>query len=264
MIFNLKRYFLALKRYLHWFPLALLPLAIFLLISGGRADRFTVTRVFQAPPESPVAVTTSPVDVITLHSLVLVPQDFFSEPLALAGWRRLAETDPGLADYNFHDHRVLSKALEALSLKLDDQGRLEVAYYGPDRVLGRKLVDFYMVRLLNRMRAGYYRVPEAVRAGKGFKSPEHLQISESRLHFVSHRAWWRPERATTALLVTVLPLLLLLFYIGFREFTDPSFKSGRQAARYLELPILGFIPPLDPIIKNLAEKDAATAETNPQ
>lgn len=251
---------LALRRYLHWFPLALLPLAVFLLISGGRADRFTVTRVFEAPAASPVAVTSSPVDMVTLHSLALVPQEFFSEPLALAGWRRLAETDPSLADYNFHDHQVLAKALEALSMKYDGQKKLTISYYGPDLVLGRKLVDFYMARLLKRMRAGYHRLPAAARQGRGYKTPDHLQISESRLKVISHRAWWRSERAGTAFLVTVLPFLLLLLYVGFREFTDPSFKSGRQAARYLDLPILGFIPPLDSIIKNLADTDDATTE----
>jgi len=262
MIFNLRRYWLAVKRYLHWFPLALLPLAVFLLVSWGRADRFTVTRVFEAPPASPVAVTSSPVDLVTLHSLTLVPQEFFSEPLALAGWRRLAETDPELADYNFHDHRVMARALEHMSLDYDGRSTLKLTYYGPDLALGRKMVDYYMARLLTRMRAGYHRLPAAARKGRGYKTPEQLQVSESKLKILSHRAWWRPERIGTALLVTILPLLLLMFYIGFREFTDPSFKSGRQAARYLDLPILGFIPPLDPIIKNLTITDEdATTET---
>ncbi len=251
MVFNIRRYLLALTRHLHWLFLALVPLAIFLLVTGVKPDRFTIIRSLKVDPVSPVAVTTSPVDTVTLRSLVAVPKQFFTDRLALAGWRRFAETDPDLSRYDFRDRRVMAAAIESLALKFVDGGRLELSSYGPDPVLGEKLVNFYMNRLLSRLRAGFYRKPAAELAGGKFKTPDQLQLDKTDIQRISHRSWWRPERAGTAALVTIIPLLLILLLIGIKEFLDPAFKSGRQAARYLELPILGFVPSLDPIVKNL-------------
>jgi hypothetical protein len=221
-----------------------------------KPDRFTISRSLKIDPGSPVAVTTSPIDTITLRSLVTVPKQFFTDRLAVAGWRRFAETDPDLSRYDFSDHRIMAAAIETLALKFTDDGRLKLSSYGPDPVLGEKLVNFYMNRLLSRLRAGFYRKPVAALAGKKFKTPDNLQLEKTEMQRVSHRSWWRPERAGTAALVTIVPLLLILLLIGIKEFLDPAFKSGRQAARYLELPILGFVPSLDPIVKNLQRHES--------
>ncbi len=253
MIFNIRRYLYALTQHLHWLALALIPLATYLLITGIKADRFTLTRSLQLNPDYPVAVTTSPVDTVSLKSLTTAPNHFFTDPLALASWRRFAETDPGLAKYNFKDKNTMLAAIEALSLKIVKENQIQLSYFGADAELGLQLINYYMNRLLSRLRAGYHRQTTAFLNSNNFVPPEHLQIDKTKLKRTEHQAWWRGERLGAATVATLLPFIVALIIIGFREFLDPSFKSGRQAARYLNLPILGFIPSLDPIINNLQE-----------
>lgn len=253
MLFNLRRYLFALTKHLHWLAFALMPLAAYLLITGMKADRFTLTRSLKINLDYPVAVTTSPVDTISLKSLVTAPNHFFTDQLALASWRRFAETDPGLAKYDFKDKNTMLAAIEALSLSSTKDGRLQLSYFGKDTDLGIELINYYMNRLLSRLRAGYHRQPVATLKANNFSPPEMLQLDKTDLSRTDHHAWWRKERVGPAAMVTFMPFIAALIIIGFREFLDPSFKSGRQAARYLNLPILGFIPCLDPIINNLQE-----------
>ncbi len=258
MLFNLRRYLYALTQHSHWLPLALIPLAAYLLITGIKADRFTLSRSLHVNFDYPVAVTTSPVDTITLKSLVTT-NHFFTDRLTLSSWQRFAETAPGLAKYNFKDKNTMLAAIEALSLSLDKEDQLQLSYFGPDAELGIQLIDYYMNRLLSRLRAGYHRQSAAILRAKNLTPLEHLQLNKTELKRTEHHAWWRGERLGSATVVTLLPFVAALIIIGFREFLDPSFKSGRQAARYLKLPILGFIPSLDPIINNLQEGKSKAA-----
>ena len=118
MLFNLRRYIYALTQYWHWLIIALIPLAAYLLISGVRADRFTLSRTFNINPDYPVAVTTSPVDTISIQSLATAPDHFFTDRLALSSWKRFAETSPGLAKYNFKDNRQCLRRLNHSRLSL--------------------------------------------------------------------------------------------------------------------------------------------------
>ncbi|MCK5681783.1 hypothetical protein KAI46_13325 [bacterium] len=253
MFFNIRRYMYALTQYWHWLIIALIPLAAYLLISGVRADRFTLSRTFNVNPEYPVAVTTSPVDTISLKSLAATPGHFFTDRLALASWKRYAETSPNLAKYNFKNKQTMLEAIKALSLSFDQKNNLRISYHGPDTELGTQLTNYYTTRLLSRLRAGFHRQLIRLKDNKEYSPPQLLQLDKTRFHKSEHNSWWRDERVGPATLITLLPLLISLIFIGFKEFTDPSFKSGRQAARYLNLPILGFFPSLEPIIDNLQD-----------
>ncbi|MEA3332157.1 MAG: hypothetical protein U9Q58_00980 [Pseudomonadota bacterium] len=255
MLFNIRRYIYALTQHSLWLVLALIPLATYLLVTGIKADRFTVSRSLQINPEYPVAVTTSPVDTISLKSLTTTPNYFFTDRLALTGWQRFADTDPGLIKYNFKDKNTMLATIEALSLVLDKNEQLQLSYYGPDAELGTQLINFYMNRLLSRLRSGYHRQSATTLKAKNYAHPIKLQLDKTKLKQTELHAWWRSERLSSAALFTLIPLAIVLVIIGFLEFLDPSFKSGRQAARYLNLPILGFIPSLTPIINKLQEGD---------
>ena len=259
MLFNLRRYLYALTQYSHFLALALIPLAAYLLITGIKADRFTLSRSLLVNFDNPVAVTTSPIDTITLKSLVTIPNHFFTDRLALSSWRHFAETAPDLAKYNFEDKNTMLAAIGALSLSLDKEGQLQLGYFGPDAELGIQLIDYYMNRLLSRLRAGYHRQSAEILKKNNLTPLKQLQLDKTEFTRTEHHAWWRGERLGSATLITLLPFIAALLIIGFREFLDPSFKSGRQAARYLNLPILGFIPSLDPIINNLQEGKSKAA-----
>jgi hypothetical protein len=261
MLFNLRRYVYALTQYWYWLIIALIPLAAYLLISGVRADRFTLSRTFNINPDYPVAVTTSPVDTISLQSLATAPDHFFTDRLALSSWKRFAETSPGLAKYNFKNKQTMLEAIKSLTLVFNQKHDLTISYHGPDANLGIQLVNYYPERLLSRLRAGYHRRLAGLTNKEEFSSPQTLQLDKTRFNKSKHSSWWRDERAGAAALAAILPLIISLFIIGFKEFTDPSFKSGRQAARYLNLPILGFFPSLEPIINNL--QDGNTDDKSP-
>lgn len=253
MVFNLRRYFYALSQSWYWLVMALIPLAVYLLTTGMRADRYSLTRSLEVNSEYPVAVVTSPVDVTTIKGIITNPSQFFTDRLALVSWKRFAETDPGLATYNFKDKNTMLAAIETLSLKIDNKGIIHLGYFGPDEYLGTQLVDFYMNRLLSRMRAGFHRLDNHNPAAKKLVRPEKLQLDKTKKEHTAHHSWWRAERTGPAVTIFLLPVVIAMAIIAIREFLDPAFKSGRQAARYLDMPILGFMPSLDPIISNLRE-----------
>jgi len=254
MYFNIRRYIYALTKYWYWLIIALIPLAAYLLITGLRPDRFTLSRTFEINSDYPVAVTTSPVDTISVGSLATTPELFFTDRLALLSWRRFAETSPDLVQYNFKDKQTMLNMIKALSLSFDQKNILKISYHGPDAKLGVKLVNYYTERLLNRLRAGFHRQASAtVNKTELSPPPRMLQLDKTNFNETQHNSWWRSDRNGPAAMAILFPYMFVLLSIGFKEFTDPSFKSGRQAARYLNLPILGFFPSLEPIIGNIQE-----------
>jgi hypothetical protein len=69
---------------------------------------------------------------------------------------------------------------------------------------------------------------------------------------VEQRTFWRSDR----LLLGILAGALMLWFIlaGFVELADPSFKSERQISRYLDLPVIGVMPDLNPLVRRLQPK----------
>ena len=67
----------------------------------------------------------------------------------------------------------------------------------------------------------------------------------------AHRTLWRPERLVPLVLITFISLIGVLMVLVLLEWSDPSFKSERQVAQYLELPILGSLPNLNKISASL-------------
>jgi len=253
MYFNIRRYFYALTKYWYWLIIALIPLAAYLLTTGLKPDRFTISRTFTINRDYPVAVTTSPVDTVSIGSLATTPELFFTDRLALSSWRRFAENSPDLVQYNFKDKQTRFSMIKALSLSLDQKETLKISYHGPDANLGIKLVNYYTERLLKRLRAGFHRQAARVAGKKEFRPPQMLQLDKTKFTKFEHHSWWRFDRSGPAAIALLVPFTIVLILIGFKEFTDPSFKSGRQAARYLNLPILGFFPSLEPILGNIQE-----------
>jgi capsular polysaccharide biosynthesis protein len=49
-------------------------------------------------------------------------------------------------------------------------------------------------------------------------------------------------------------MLVMFMLAGVAEWTDLSFKSERQVSRYLNIPVIGVIPDLDPLFRRLQLK----------
>ena len=77
-----------------------------------------------------------------------------------------------------------------------------------------------------------------------------LSLSGS-LQTKNHRALFRAERLGPALQLLIISLVIVLAWLAVLECLDQSFKSERQAARYLNLATLGSLPDLSGISKTI-------------
>ncbi|MBN2232274.1 MAG: hypothetical protein JW781_05575 [Deltaproteobacteria bacterium] len=250
MSFYLKWYLYGLRRRPALVVAAFIPLAVFLLMAGTRYDRFGVSLTLPVAGDTPLAVRSSPVAITTVAAHAAEGGQFFAEELTPSAWRRLTVSNPEAGRYDLEQRDQWLALINSLRLEYDGAGggRVTIAYNGPDLALGKLVTTFSAERLAERIRSGRQRrqktpgiVAAGVRADDG-TTPE-IVIGTPKID--RRRAWWRAERLSAAAAFLLLPLAGALVLAGYREFTDPAFKSGRQAARYLDLPILGSLPNLD-------------------
>ncbi|WP_295393446.1 hypothetical protein [uncultured Thiodictyon sp.] len=71
---------------------------------------------------------------------------------------------------------------------------------------------------------------------------------------VDQRSLWKPQRRRPALLVLLLSALGVMRLIGIFQLADRSFRSQRQMARYLGLPVLGALPNAEPLLRTLPHR----------
>lgn len=241
MDFYIKRYLNALKTQRIWLLLAFMPVSIY-LISAALLDRtLTVTQTFSYSGK--VLVAKNPVVSVELDELLANPDLFFQEGFALTELSRKAVL---LQDTRFpsEDLVKLRRLLyQSMSLSKTDDSELRIAYRGPDEALGRNLVDYYARHLMNRTK-------EALQNAQRPASPEP-RIVPGALMISSNLNLWDLDRLLPAFWVLLISAMTIMTAIATREFSDPSFKSERQIARYLGLPILGTLPDAEPLIKRL-------------
>ena len=127
------------------------------------------------------------------------------------------------------ENRTLATAVnESMTLAMKNDGTVSVLYNGMSRELGGPLAEFYAKML--------------VRVAYGPMKPHKKLVGRMSVQEV--RTFWSGSRMQPLLSVLIISLVLLLLLIGILEWTDPSLKSERQVARYLDLPILGSVPDL--------------------
>lgn len=247
MRFYVKWFLYGLRRRPALLAAAFIPLLAFLLVTGLSYDRFSVSLVLPLAGSTPVAVRSSPIAVVSVADFAAEGSRFFAEELTPGAWRRLSVRCPAAARYDIKARRQWVALINSLRLTYDDAGgRVTIAYEGPDLELGRTLTAFGAERLLARVRAGRQRRKRYPGAGgehHADSTPQEIAIGKAKIK--RYRAWWRAERLPAAAASLVLPLIFVLVLSAYLEFTHPAFKSGRQAARYLDLPILGTLPNLD-------------------
>ncbi len=85
------------------------------------------------------------------------------------------------------------------------------------------------------------------------KSPPYSEL-KGGLAVESQKALWRNERLPVTVLLLAAGLAAVLIWIGILELLDTSFKSERQIARILRLPVLGTVPNVFRLSKALCIK----------
>ncbi len=141
--------------------------------------------------------------------------------------------------------RVIKKAL-SLSYEKD---MLRISYSGANQGMGEFLAAFYAKKILKKAEDGVRRqemlpARQVQQEGKVSPIPKSQPYSELKggLTVESEKALWRSERLPMTVLLLAAGLAAVLIWIGILELLDPSFKSERQIARILRLPVLGTVP----------------------
>ena len=124
-----------------------------------------------------------------------------------------------------------------LSITTDNQ-KARVTYTGSDKTTGALLADYYSEALHNRIIEGYRR------QGAHFTSPlmEKPQRDPST---PAQTVAWSWDRLIPSLLFLFFGAMVGLVFLIIREAKDTSYKSERQIAEHIRLPILGSLPNLN-------------------
>ncbi|MFD2110329.1 hypothetical protein [Thiorhodococcus fuscus] len=241
MHFNVKRLLTALNTHRKWLPLALLPPFIYLASATLSERAVTVTQTFSYSGN--VLIAKNPVVSIDLNELIASPDLLFQEGFALTDLSRKAELlqKANFATDNTTDLRRL--VYKSLNLSKVGDSDLQLAYQGSQEALGRYLVDYYSDRLMTRHKEALQHAKRPIGVAPS--------LDRGALTIDSRLVFWNPDRLPRAFWVLIVSMLAMMAAIAIREFSDPAFKSERQIARYLGLPILGALPDAEPLTKRL-------------
>ncbi len=238
-----------------WLLLALVPVATFVLSAAATPDRFLVTKDLTAEHQAPVSVPSHPLRTTTVADVLTDPQDLFLDRFALTMLKERLDADmPELGLDTLA--AVRGRVGQTMSIQGVGENGIRVAFKGRNRDLGRDLVGFYAQRMQERVREGHQRLTRnrnvsGVQTRDGDLSP--LVAPLGSIQVEEQRSLWRAERTVPALTFFILSLALVVLVLLAMEWSDPSFKTERQAARYLDLPILGTLPDIQNLSRSLGE-----------
>jgi hypothetical protein len=177
----------------------------------------------------------SPTEYDTMRQTMSHPEGFFQNPFALRALYN--QMNSGVGDYRTDPmfRSLVSSAKQYMSFRQIGEDMIQITYQGPDLAIGNSMVGFYSVKLIQNAIIGMKR-------GKAKDSREPNLAAEIKTQ--ENRVLWQAERFWPLVTITILSFLGILILCGVLEYKDSSFKSERQMARYLNLPILGSIPDL--------------------
>ncbi|WP_295428367.1 hypothetical protein [uncultured Thiodictyon sp.] len=243
MRFHFKRYLRALRTHRKWAWLVFVPLGFYLLFAALDDMQFSVSQAFSGySADIAITASNSPVATIKLGDVVADPELLFLDAFALMQLQKRLGLIGGDGTA-VNDNEIRRLAYSALSLTATGGGTLELSYTGKDAARGRVLVAFYTDRILKRIVDATARTKPGVTAmAGGFQAAGDLVV-------VGTRAIWSAERLRPALGVLLLSAVGVLVLIGMFELSDPSFKSERQMARYLGVPVLGTMPDVGRLVR---------------
>lgn len=247
MYFNIKRYYYGVvKRKLLMLLVLIIP-TVYVIVSAVLPDRFSVVQHVTISEDSPIALMTDPVGYMPFKDFVNNSSAFFMNSYAL---NKLAGTL--LAGWAEKYGPVMEDVIKTtMSMDMYGKNKVQIRYFGKSREVGEILVMFYSERLVNKAVEGLVR--------SNNEGPDLKPDLTGGVEVYELRAFWRNERLLPFIYCSVASLILVLILFGFLEWNDPSFKSERQIARYIGLPILGNIPDLNKVAMLIQSEKENTA-----
>lgn len=254
MNFLIKRYLYGIskRRYL-LLLIALIP-CLYLLFMAYQTDRFTVWQALSIPQDAPVALVTSPVGYQSLSDIVDNQESFFRNNYIVTMLLQETFGNTSMAWSGKEAADLIESVRNDMSIVISGNGRPQIQYNGKDKKTGEILVGYYANRLLRQTLEGYTRS----------SANEVIPLSISGpIETIGHKALWRNDRLVPLMSIFLLSLAGVMFMIWAMEWSDPSFKSERQMGRYLDLPVLGYIPDLNKVTHKMKQKQDVRRSEQP-
>lgn len=263
MSYYIKRYLNGVRKIKGWLPLVILPCLVYLIAAWLRPDRFSVSQLIEVDFNSPAALSRNPVDVVPLRDIAEGREPFFLDDFAVIELARRLKKETFVGETGLEGRDLRRLIEESLAIRAADPSHVEIEYRGADSRLGRFMVDFFSKKLVARSQEGIARTvryaktspvsmqaqtaaaleKDAARQGPDIR-PASIAGDAALKEF---RAMWRAERLGPFLMILALSVLAMGIAAGAVEWSDPSLKSVRQAARYLNIPVLGVMPNLEEV-----------------
>lgn len=246
MLFYIKLYLAAFQERKHWIFMAVVPVVLYLIVAALRVDSFSITQDFVYSGDVRLSAANDSIDTLTLERLLADPDQLFLDTLALGQLQQRLEFQENI--YKPSTDLGLKRLVhDTMELSSRPDSRLRLAYGGSNARLGEIMIDFYGERLAQRVRDGAARHPTSETG-----APYSFQ-ADGGMSLLGVASPWNAERLPRAILIFFLSLLAVLLLIGVLELSDPSFKSERQIARYLDLPVLGSMPDATRLARHFKE-----------
>lgn len=265
MRYYIKRYCNGMRRIQQWLPLVLLPSVVYLLIAAASPDRFSVTQKIAIQKTAPIALSRTPVDCLPMADLISRPVELFLDDFALMDITKQIQKGAAPAPKVSAELRDLKSSIEAsMALKPDGDGIVQMGYFGSDVNQGKFFVNYYAQRLVSRSKEGIVRTlrnQNRVLDAGGAADAESQSAAGTQpatldgyLQTQEHRTLWRADRLIPTMVILLSTLLVWCIAAGVAEWMDPSFSTERQVSRYLNIPVVGVVPNMGPLIQRLEIK----------
>ncbi len=244
-MFHLKRLLYGTKKRIVFLVLpVLLPLIYFVTLILG-PDNYSVKQALVVSPEAPIAVTGSPSGITNVKEIVKRKDRYLLSNFDI---RKLLEKMSGAAAVSDNIAAIQLKQLIQRSMNLsysEAANTLIIDFFGNNKKAGELLVTYYSLKLIEKAKEGVHR--------KGTTKPQSIVLPamKGEVKSVGVSSLWRPEWIVSLIFCFILTLIGTFILIAIVEWSDSSFKSERQMARYLELPVIGSIPNLNGIASRI-------------
>jgi hypothetical protein len=274
MQYYIRQYCQGMWRIRQWLPLVFLPSIIYLLVASAAPDRFSVIQKVTVQKTAPIALPKTPLDIMPMSDMISRPAELFLDEFAILDLGNAVQAVPGMRKETAS--RNLRGVIESsMTLKTADDASVLLNYYGHDVELGKIMVNYYTQRLVNRSRDGLVRSMRNLnRAGALETNGGSPQLQTARptgtesaisqfqpatpegdIRIQEYRTFWRSDRLFPSVGTLVGTLMLWLILAGFVGWVYPPFKSEGQISRYLDIPVIGTMPDIVPLIQRMQLKN---------
>jgi len=274
MRYYIRQYCHGMWRIRQLLPLVFLPSIVYLLVASAAPDRFSVIQKVAVQKTAPIAISRTPLDIMPMSDMISRPAELFLDEFAILDLGNAVQVVPGMRKETAS--RTLRGVIESsMTLKQADDSSVLLNYYGSDVEMGKTMVNFYTQRLVSRSRDGLVRSMRNLNRTGALETnggspqlqtarPTSIESAisqfqpaapEGDIRIQEHRTFWRSERLFPSVGMLGGTLMLWLILAGFVGWVYPPFKSEGQISRYLDIPVIGTMPDIVPLIQRMQLKN---------